>query len=85
MGILKRMNPTCVELAEHLARGEYERAPWWIRLGVRWHLFRCDLCAKYARQLGLVAEAFRRSVRERGASADLDGLRKRLRERFRGS
>lgn len=81
MGILSLMNPTCAELAQRLARGEYERAPFWARLAARLHLRRCELCDKYARQLGLVAEAFRRAAAERGAG-ELEGVQERLRERF---
>lgn len=80
MGSWKEMTPTCVELAERLARGEYERAPFWVRLAVRLHLVHCGLCDKYARQLGLLGEAFRR----RGAEpSEADALRRRLLDRLR--
>lgn len=82
MGLLSLIDPSCAELATRLAKGEYERAPFWVRLAVRLHLRRCELCDRYARQLGLVAEAFRRAAEERGAG-ELEGLQRRLRERFR--
>ena len=82
MGILSLIDPSCKELAERLARGEYERAPFWVRLGVSLHLRRCELCDKYARQLGLVAEAFRRSAAERAVG--LDALAERLNKRLGG-
>lgn len=83
MGILSLIDPSCLELARRLARGDYERAPFWVRLGVRLHLRRCELCDKYARQLGLVAEAFRRSAAERGSDGE-KGLAERLTKRLGG-
>lgn len=82
MGFLNRINPTCAELAARLSRGEYEAAPWWVRLGVRVHLLHCDLCTKYARQLRLLGEGFGRSLRAQ-AAPDVDALRRSLRERLR--
>lgn len=70
MGILSLMNPTCKELAERLTRGDYERAPLPVRLGVRWHLFRCELCEKYAKQIAQVAEGYRKSLGAKCSGAE---------------
>lgn len=80
MGIRALILPSCKELAERLSGGAYERAPWPVRLAVRWHLFRCELCRLYARQIGLLGEGYRRSVG--GAPSHLKSrLADRLRKR----
>lgn len=82
MGILKMIFPSCKELAERLSRGEYEKSAWPVRLAVRWHLLRCELCDRYASQLRLVGKSYQRTIRER-AAGDLTSLKKRLIERLR--
>lgn len=81
MGIRALIFPSCKELAERLSSGAYERAPWPVRLAVRWHLFRCGLCERYARQLELLGEGYRCSLVKTTAPSDLktklaDRLRK---------
>lgn len=83
MGILRLMFPSCKELAQRLSSGAYDRASWPERLAVRWHLVRCELCDRYARQLSLLAEGYRRAAApaEKAGSAE---RKKRLVRRLRG-
>lgn len=80
MGIRALIFPTCKELAERLSRGGYDAAPWPVRLGVRWHLLRCELCRIYARQVELLGEAYRLACAKDAAPAD---LKAKLAERIR--
>lgn len=80
MGIRTLIFPSCKELAERLSSGAYERASWPARLAVRWHLFRCELCKLYARQIELLGEGYRRSAG--GAPSHLKSkITERLRKR----
>lgn len=80
MGIRSLILPTCKELAERLASGAYERAAWPVRLAVRWHLYRCELCDRYARQIELLGAGYRSVM---GGTAS-DDLKKKIAERSRG-
>jgi hypothetical protein len=80
MGIRALIFPSCKELAERLSSGAYERASWPVRLAVRWHLLRCELCERYARQLNLVGEGYRCSLGKTAAPPD---LKAKLSERLR--
>ena len=79
MGIRSLILPTCKELAEHLSSGAYERATWPVRLAVRWHLYRCELCDRYARQIELLGVGYRRAM---GGIAS-DDLKEKIAERLR--
>lgn len=81
MGIRALIFPNCKELAQRLSSGAYERSPWPVRLAVRWHLFRCELCDRYARQIELLGEGYRCSVDKGPAPSDLKArISKRLRK-----
>jgi hypothetical protein len=81
MGIRALIFPTCKELAEKLSSGAYERAPWPARLAVRWHLYRCELCDKYASQLAKLGAGYRCSLGETKAP---ESLKERLAKKLRG-
>lgn len=80
MGIRSLILPTCKELAERLSSGAYEKASWPVRLAVRWHLVRCDLCRVYARQVELLGQAYREASARDSAPA---GLKAKLTEKLR--
>lgn len=82
MGLRSLIAPTCRELAVRLSKGEYENAPWVVRLGVRIHLLRCALCVRYASQLKLLGEALGRHAAERRSSLRAEKLRESLLRRF---
>jgi hypothetical protein len=82
MGIKTLISPTCKELAQRLSSGAYEKASWLEKLAVRWHLFRCELCRVYARQVELLGEAYRSSSRK--AAADATDLKSKLTKRLKG-
>ncbi len=65
MGIVELIFPSCKTLAERLSRGEYERAPLAVRLAARWHLWRCALCDKYARQLDAIGKGYSDAARKK--------------------
>ncbi len=82
MGILNAIFPSCKELAQRLSSGKYDEASWPERLAVRWHLARCELCDRYARQLSLLAEGYRRAAKPAPGSDELkQRLARRLREK----
>lgn len=78
MGIRSLIFPSCKELAERLSSGAYERAPLPVRLAVRWHLYRCALCDKYARQVSLLGLGYRCS----SGKAAPAGLKERIAARL---
>ena len=80
MGIRSLILPTCKELAERLSSGAYDAAPWWVRLAVRWHLLRCELCRVYESQVRLLGKAYRASC---GRDAAPRTLKDRLSQRLR--
>lgn len=79
MGIRSLIFPSCKELAQQLSSGGYERAAWPVRLAVRWHLYRCELCERYAKQMSLLAEGYKAAV-ARDAPPE---LKKKITERLR--
>lgn len=81
MGIKTLIFPSCKQLAERYSSGRYERAPWYERLGVRLHLVRCDLCRVYAKQMGMIGDAFRASCAKKGEAPP--SLKRKLRDRLR--
>ena len=81
MGTKALIFPSCKELAERYSSGGYENAGWLERLGLRWHLFRCDLCRIYAQQVQLLGDAYRLSSKK--AAAGNPELKKKLAERLR--
>jgi hypothetical protein len=80
MAIRSLIFPTCKELARRLSSGAYEKASWPVRLAVRWHLMRCELCRLYARQVDLLGDACRRASAKDAAPSD---LKAKLAERLR--
>lgn len=71
--------PSCREVADALASDELEHGGTWRRLLMRWHLFRCRDCRRYADQLRTIARAARAAFRlEREDAAALRRLRDRI-------
>ncbi len=69
--------PTCREIVRALDGEEIERAPFWRRLAVRFHLLMCPDCRRYAFQLRAIGDG----ARELLGSRDEDPERvERLRE-----
>lgn len=83
MGIIRLMFPSCKELAERLSSGRYEKASRLERLAVRWHLLRCELCDRYARQLEAIARGYRDELSRRAGAED--SLKKRLQDKLRAA
>ncbi len=79
MGIRSLIFPTCKELAERLSSGAYEKSAWPVRLAVRWHLARCELCRLYERQVKLLGDALRHAHTTESAPA---GLKARIIEKL---
>lgn len=74
--------PSCRELSEALAGEGLASLPWHRRLTARMHLFHCDVCARFARQLERIAEALRVSW-ARPQDAGLAEFKARVAERLR--
>jgi len=51
---------TCKQVAEALSSGDVERRGVWERWRVRVHLWMCDSCSRFARQLRDIRQAGRR-------------------------
>jgi hypothetical protein len=75
---------SCAHAAELISRSLETNISWWQRFALRLHLFGCDLCRRFKRQLALVEEAGRRigdgqniGMREAGLSKE---ARKRIQE-----
>lgn len=80
--LLMAWMPTCRELTEALAGDGLASLPWPRRLLARLHLARCELCARFARQLQRIGEALRASWAP-AADAGLGPLRDRVVARLR--
>jgi hypothetical protein len=51
---------SCARAAELISRSMETKLSWWQRVGLRVHLYGCDLCRRFRRQSHLVNEAGRR-------------------------
>jgi hypothetical protein len=51
---------SCARAAELISRSMETKLSWWQRVGLRVHLYACDLCRRFRRQAHLVNEAGRR-------------------------
>ena len=59
MGIMSRLTPTCSEVTRKLSRGLDEKLSLRDRVAIKIHLFGCDLCQRYARQIKSVEKMLR--------------------------
>lgn len=82
MRLMAALMPSCRELSEVLAGEGLASLPWHRRLTAKMHLFHCDVCARFARQLARIAEALRASW-GRPEEAGLAELKARVAERLR--
>ncbi|HSL83294.1 MAG TPA: anti-sigma factor [Thermoanaerobaculia bacterium] len=55
---------TCREVSRAVAADELERAGFWKRLGVSFHLLMCRHCRRYSDQLGAIGRTARELFRE---------------------
>ena len=68
----------CREVSRRVSRGDYDQASRLTRMLVRAHQAMCGHCARYARQMALIAQALR-EVSERSINRDeLADLEKRI-------
>ncbi|OGR88415.1 MAG: hypothetical protein A3J74_05620 [Elusimicrobia bacterium RIFCSPHIGHO2_02_FULL_57_9] len=75
--------PSCREVTQKLAEGEFETLPWHHRMLVRMHLAMCEHCGRFARQLGLISQALRNIWTGKPAPGTLDAVKRRLLTRLR--
>lgn len=59
MNIMARLMPSCREVSDLVLDRSLDRAPWHQRMLIRMHLGMCEHCARFARQIELVAAALR--------------------------
>lgn len=78
------MMPTCREVTGLIAAGEIESASMMSRLRIRLHLAMCAHCARFARQLRVIAQAVREAWAPR-PQADVEDLKRRILERLHRS
>ncbi len=81
--IMEGLLPNCREVARTLAEGGFESLPWHRRLLARLHLGMCEHCGRFARQLGLISQALRKTWKGKPAPGTLDGAKRRILERLR--
>jgi len=62
--------PNCKEIATAVSSGEIERAGFLRRLSIRFHLWMCDPCRVYVRQMRQIGDAARRAFGAAGAAGD---------------
>ena len=73
----------CRELARLVASDEFAEAGWWRRAAMRFHLFMCRDCTRYASQLRLLGAAVRDlGQRDTPSDARLKGLERSILERL---
>lgn len=60
---------TCKQASEVISQSYDRRLSWRERLNLRIHLFICDACARFARQMRFIRQAMRRFAQEQ-AEAD---------------
>lgn len=82
MRLLMALMPSCRELSEVLAGEGLDSLPWHRRMTAKMHLFQCDVCARFARQLERIAEALQ-TAWARPQDAGLSALKARVVERLR--
>lgn len=75
--------PTCREVARKLAEGEFDDLPWHGRLLIRVHLMMCEHCGRFARQLGLIAQALRTAWGRKPDPGTVDAAKRRVLTRLR--
>lgn len=70
---------TCREVSRAVAADELERAGYWKRFGVRFHLLMCRRCRRYSEQLRAIGRTARELFREAPADqATVDRLREAI-------
>jgi len=69
--------PSCREVTEGYARGDFEDAGFFNRLLVRAHVWHCDMCTRYLAQLRMLGEVFRNAVAPEPA---VEALKSRLKQ-----
>lgn len=83
MEMIRRLMPSCREVATSLSTGQFEETPLLRQLMLRLHLMMCALCRSYSEQLALLG----RGLRERAKAARLapdrmKGVKQRLIQRL---
>lgn len=73
----------CAEVVRLISSDEYLAAGFWRRIQIRFHLAMCDNCSKYARQLRVIARAFRNKTVEDIPAADIENAKSRIFQRLR--
>lgn len=81
--IIDRFMPSCREVTQKLAEGEFENLPWHKCLLIRMHLSMCAHCSRFASQLGLINQALRNMWRGKPDIGTLDAVKRRILTRLR--
>lgn len=71
----------CKQVAGLLSSGELERQGYWMRFQVRFHLWMCKHCSRFARQLEQIfqaGQALRASFQSEGPGGGPDSLEARV-------
>lgn len=73
--------PSCKDVAQSLARGDYYEGSWLRRLRLKLHVFVCYVCRRYKAQLEFVNRGMREAAKP-PTSAQAEALKARLRDRL---
>lgn len=81
--IIDKFMPSCREVTQKLAKGEFKSLPWHKRLLMRMHLSMCAHCGRFARQLGLISQALCNMWKGKPYPGTLDAAKRRILTRLR--